>query len=149
MKGCTITRTGHASRRCRGNALLDMALVMPVLLMLSFGAIEYGYALFIKHSLQGAAREGARVATLPGATAADVQAAVDQTMLIAGFGPTKYTRPALIEPSNWSTAGAGMQVRVTVHTTWGTVGVRVLPTYLGGISSEKQLRAATAMRREG
>ena len=150
MKGPIIDPPASAWHcRRRGNALLDMALVMPVLLMLSFGAIEYGYAMFIKHSLQGAAREGARAAIVPGATAADVQAAIDQTMQISGFPPTKYTRPAVIEPSNWASAGAGTQVKVTVQTTWGTVGIHVLPTYLGGISSGKQLVAATAMRREG
>ena len=41
-----------------GNAILDMALVLPLLIGLTFGAVEYGYALYIKHSLQAAVREG-------------------------------------------------------------------------------------------
>ena len=47
----------HTSRRIRfrsGNAVLDMALVMPLLIGLTFGACEYGYALYVKHSLQAA-----------------------------------------------------------------------------------------------
>ena len=39
------------SRRIRfrsGNAVLDMALVMPLLIGLTFGACEYGYALYVK-----------------------------------------------------------------------------------------------------
>src|SRR3954470_18004245 len=94
----------QTSRRTRprfrsGNAVLDMALVMPILIGLTFGAVEYGFALYIKHSLQAAAREGARVAVVSGATATDVQTAVDASMLAAGFAQAKYTRPPTIEYS--------------------------------------------------
>src|SRR3954463_9405041 len=81
-----------------GNAVLDMALVLPLLIALTFGAVEYGYALYIKHSLQAAAREGARAAIVSGATATDVQNAVDSSMLAAGFAQTKYTRPPTVTP---------------------------------------------------
>src|SRR3954471_13314492 len=91
------------SSRLRGNAVLDLALVMPVLLALTFGAMEYGYALYLKHTLQGAAREGARAAVVSGATAADVQAAVDNAMSAAGFAPAKYIRPPTITAATSTT----------------------------------------------
>jgi len=139
-----------------GNAVLDMALVMPILIGLTFGAVEYGFALYIKHSLQAAAREGARVAVVSGATATDVQTAVDASML-AGFAQAKYTRPPTIEystngtswSSSWTSAVAGNSIRVTVSTTWGTAGCKVLPNYLGGIPLTKTLSGATTMRKEG
>src|SRR4051812_6778337 len=84
------------TRRVRfrsGNAVLDMALVLPLLIMITFGAVEYGFALYLKHSLQSAAREGARAAIVAGATATNVQDAVDASMLAAGFAQAKYTRP--------------------------------------------------------
>jgi Flp pilus assembly protein TadG len=133
----------------RGNAVLDMALVMPLLIGLTFGAVEYGYALYIKHSLQSAAREGARAAIVAGATAANVQQAIDDSMAAAGFAQSKYTRPPTISPSNWNAAAAGTTITVSVSTSWGTAGVSVLPTYLGGISSSKTLTGATTMRKEG
>src|SRR4051812_28702270 len=109
------------SSRFRGNAVLDLALVMPVLLALTFGAMEYGYALYLKHTLQGAAREGARAAVVAGATAADVQTAVDNAMSNAGFAQAKYTRPPTISAMNggsavspWNTAPMGAQITVTV-----------------------------------
>ncbi len=154
----TMRQTISRVRRSRrGNTVLDMALVMPVLLMLTFGAMEYGYALYIKHTLQGAAREGARAAIVSGATAANVQDAVDSAMLAAGFAQSKYTRPPTIEYStngttwstSWTSAVAGNTIRVTVQTTWGTAGFRVLPSYLGGIATSKVLNSATAMRKEG
>ena len=147
-------KTRHIKRSNRmrfrsGNAVLDMALVMPLLIALTFGAVEYGFALYIKHSLQAAAREGARAAVVSGATATDVQTAVDSSMLAAGFAQSKYTRPPTIAPSGWATASAGTTVTVTVSTTWGTAGCKVLPNYLGGIPTTKTLSGATTMRKEG
>jgi Flp pilus assembly protein TadG len=142
------------SNRLRGNAVLDLALVMPVLLALTFGAVEYGYALFLKHTLQGAAREGARAAVVSGATAQNVQDAVDGAMSAAGFVQSKYTRPPTIVASNpattpWTNATAGAQITVTVSASWGTAGVHVLPTYLMGIPNTKIITGATTMRKEG
>jgi len=135
--------------RRSGNAVLDMAFVLPILLMLTFGAVEYGYALFIKHSLQAAAREGARAAIVAGATAADVQKAVDDSMLACGFAQTEYTRPPTIIPAGWATSSAGTTITVTVQTTWATAGISLLPTAMGGIGPTKQLTGATTMRKEG
>jgi Flp pilus assembly protein TadG len=156
MKLISTTTTRHPSRRIQGrrrfrsgNAVLDMALVMPLLIGLTFGAVEYGYALYIKHSLQSAAREGARAAIVAGATAANVQQAVDDSMAAAGFAQSKYTRPPTISPANWPAAAAGTTITVSVTTSWGTAGISVLPTYLGGISSGKTLTGATTMRKEG
>ena len=146
--GKRLPRRRHPGRRS-GNAVLDMALVMPLLIMLTFGAVEYGYALYLKHTLQGAAREGARAAIVAGATATSVQQAVDEAMAAAGFAQSKYTRPVSIEPSNWAATAAGQTIKVTVQTTWGTAGVNCLPTVLGGIGPAKVLQGATTMRKEG
>jgi Flp pilus assembly protein TadG len=140
----------RASFRNRsGNAVLDMALVMPVLIYLTFGACEYGYALYVKHSLQAAAREGARAAIVSGAAATDVQTAVDNSMLAAGFAQATYTRPPTVSPSGWASSAAGTTIQVTVSTTWGTIGVHLLPTAMGGIGSSKAMSGSTTMRKEG
>src|SRR5215211_6661755 len=142
-------RPSRILRPRSGNAVLDMALVLPLLIALTFGAVEYGYALYIKHSLQAAAREGARAAIVAGATATEVQTAVDSSMAAAGFAQTKYTRPPTISPAGWTTAAAGTTITVSVTTSWGTAGISVLPSYLGGISSSKTLTGSTTMRKEG
>ena len=147
---CCSRPVRRASWRNRsGNAVLDMALVMPVLIYLTFGACEYGYALYCKHSLQAAAREGARAAIVSGAVASDVQTAVDSSMLASGFAQSKYTRPPTITPSGWASSAAGTTVQVTVNTTWGSIGVHLLPSGMGGISNSKALSGATTMRKEG
>jgi len=144
-----VRRRRTSSRRPTGNALLDLAFVLPILLGLTFGAVEYGYAIYVKHALQGAAREGARRAIIAGATQAQVQAAVDDSMQQAGFPQSKYIRPATITPANWASSTGGTSVRVEVRGVWSTIGVSVLPPVLGGIEPSKELKANQAMRKEG
>ena len=56
-----IYKNNTRARKLRcGNAIVEMALLLPVLIGLTFGAAEYGYAMYVKHTLQGASREGAR-----------------------------------------------------------------------------------------
>lgn len=52
----------------RGNALIEMAFVMPLLLLLSVSVFEFGRAFQYWQVLTNAAREGARIAVLPGTT---------------------------------------------------------------------------------
>lgn len=62
-------------RSDRGAAMVEMAFMMPILLMLTVGAIEFGRGYNAKIELTGAAREGARALAL-GKTSAEAQAAV-------------------------------------------------------------------------
>src|SRR5688572_7841610 len=52
------------NRHDRGAAAVEMALVMPLLLMLIFGIIEFGLLLTAQIGVTEAAREGARAATV-------------------------------------------------------------------------------------
>ena len=45
-----------------GAAAVEFALVLPVLLLLVFGMIDFGRLLFTRNNLQSAVREGARIA---------------------------------------------------------------------------------------
>lgn len=57
-------------RRGRGQALVELALVFPILAMLVFGIISLGIGVFYQQQLTNAAREGARFASIHSATAA-------------------------------------------------------------------------------
>ena len=48
------------SRRSRGQALVETALVLPIFFLLVFGLIDIGRAVFIYNSLAEGSREGAR-----------------------------------------------------------------------------------------
>ena len=83
MSGTSLVQSRRGGRR--GNALLDAALVLPILLSLTFGTVEYGYFFFVKHSLQGAAREGCRVGIVPSSDNTQVSQAVAAKCLEDGL----------------------------------------------------------------
>lgn len=129
---------------------MDMALVLPILLSLAFGTVEFGHFFWIKHNLQAAAREGARASIVPTATNQNVIDAVKLSMDAAGIPQANYT-VAITDTSatpvaiNVATVVAGTPIKVTVSASWGTVGMRPL----GVISSSKTVIGATVMRKEG
>jgi len=56
----------NASPRCeRGQGLAELALALPVAMLLVVGALEFGRFLMIRQVVITAAREGARTAILP------------------------------------------------------------------------------------
>ncbi|MBI5441579.1 MAG: pilus assembly protein [Deltaproteobacteria bacterium] len=65
-----------ASRREKGAALVEFGLVLPLLLLILLGTIEFGLLLYNRQVLTNAAREGARfgiVAATPRVPAADIR----------------------------------------------------------------------------
>jgi Flp pilus assembly protein TadG len=60
----------------RGQALLETAMVLPIILLISVGIFEFGRVYQTVQVLTNAAREGARVAVLADSTPEDVRARV-------------------------------------------------------------------------
>ncbi|WP_051292914.1 TadE/TadG family type IV pilus assembly protein [Citrifermentans bremense] len=48
----------------KGQAMVELALLLPLLLLIVFGITEFGRAFYIKNALTNAAREGARRASV-------------------------------------------------------------------------------------
>ncbi len=63
-------------RNQRGAALLETAITLPLILLVSVGIFEFGRAYQVQQVLTNAAREGARIAVLPGYTDAQVTSVV-------------------------------------------------------------------------
>jgi Flp pilus assembly protein TadG len=125
-----------------------MTLVLGLLLSLTFGAVEFGHYFFVKNTLQGAAREGARAAIPAAATNADVQVAVNNSLKAAGFSVSKYTikirNAADTADVNVATQPAGAGILVRVSGAWGTVGIRPM----GMIDAKNYVKGAAVMRKE-
>ena len=130
----------------RGGAVLETALVMGLLVMLSFGTAEYGYFFFVKNMVTGAAREGARAAVPATATNSSVTTAIANVMTASHIPSSAYT--VTLSPSDVTTATTGTAISVTVACSWGTVGVTPLPVSMGGIPATKQVSVTEVMRRE-
>ena len=151
MTRLTPARSRNRARalpgRRRGATILEMALTLVVLLNLTFGSIEFGYFFFVKNSVQGAAREGARAAITPTGANSDVTAAVNSALTSAGLRTADFTTTVKVNNAvaNANTATAGQMVEVSVQASWGTVGLRPL----GLIGATKPVRGAATMRKEG
>ncbi|HVT89918.1 MAG TPA: TadE/TadG family type IV pilus assembly protein [Tepidisphaeraceae bacterium] len=135
-------------RRRRGNAVLDAALVLPILLSLTFGTVEYGYFFFVKHSLQGAAREGCRAAIVPSTTTTTpVIQAMAASLYAAGLNTSTLTLDNKYDISHTTsvTPGTGNPITVEIDVAWSSIGVRPL----GLIGGTKIVKGVTVMRKEG
>lgn len=102
-----ITRTTSKEFRCRrGTALVEFAVISPVLLMLLVGSIEVGRGINVKNRCAEAARAGARVFSMRSTKGeADVRAMVDQIMSESGlteysiaFDPAPSSNIAQLDP---------------------------------------------------
>jgi Flp pilus assembly protein TadG len=141
--------------------VLDAALVFPILLSLTFGTIEYGYYFFVKHTLQGAAREGCRAGIVPTGSAGTgdntaVTTAIAQYLQGAGLNSgsttldSKYTLKIeypLGTAMNAGSLSTGSALYVTIQASWGTIGQGFRPLAL--INSSKTVSGVAVMRKEG
>ena len=145
-------------RSRRGNAVLDAALVFPILLSLTFGTVEFGYYFYVKHTLQGAAREGCRAGITPTGADTDVNTAILNSLKAAGMMPanaavidtTKFTvkiESPLGTTISSASLSTGSTLFVTVQGQWGVLGSGFRPLAL--IGTAKTVVGTTAMRKEG
>jgi Flp pilus assembly protein TadG len=80
----------------RGQAVVEFALVLPLVLIMVISVFEFARAWNIQQVLTDAAREGARVAVVghgfgksPTTVEAEVNAVVDNAVSVAGIDPSK------------------------------------------------------------
>lgn len=105
-------------RRRRGAAALEFALVLPLLLVLVLGAIDWGYYFFVEQVVVNAAREGARVGTLQSnATLAD---ALDNAQVACNFFITQAGLNSSLATCT-PTTGPGPSIVVTASYTTGSL----------------------------
>ena len=124
--------TKRTARGARGAALVEMAIVLPLLLLFTLGLMEYGWVFLRVSQITMAARHGVRTAVRPGATDADVTAAVSSMMTQAGLQNSGYT---LTHTDLGVAVGQPVTVQISVDysklTLTGT-GLVPLPTQLQG-----------------
>ncbi|MCG8409186.1 MAG: pilus assembly protein [Phycisphaerales bacterium] len=93
-----VRRNRHTRR---GATTVEVAVMAPVMLLMMLGFMEVANAFMLKHTVTLAADQGGRAASLPGATLADVNAAVDEAMGAAGLeGYATRSNLDLTDPEN-------------------------------------------------
>jgi Flp pilus assembly protein TadG len=84
-----------SSRNEKGQAVIELALTLPLLLLVVFGIFDFGFMFQRYEVVTNAAREGARVGVLPGYGVTDAQNRALDYLTAAGLGgPTVTTRSA-------------------------------------------------------
>ncbi|MCC7338808.1 MAG: pilus assembly protein [Pirellulaceae bacterium] len=73
-----------SSRSRRGTVTVEFALCVSIFFMFVFGMLELSRFIYVQHSVQMVAYEGARAGVTPGATADDVRARVANLMQACG-----------------------------------------------------------------
>jgi hypothetical protein len=140
----------------RGNSLVEFALVLPLLLLVFAGIVDFGFLFQRYEVITNAAREGARIAVLPGYEAGDVQARVldyvqEGLSMSAGDAGLAVGTP-LVEPVTLA-GGSGAPIlatRVTVNFTYNylILGPIVRLATGGTWTPSITIAARSTMRRE-
>ncbi len=139
----------HRSSR-RGQSVIEFAFVLPLLLLLTFGIIEFGFFVYNKQIITNAAREGARlgiIATQPRvpATGADsiesiVQGYCSTHLVTFGNANSPVTNVTGYAPN--ATFGSDLSVRVQYQYTF------IFFPLLLGQSTVSSVEAVAVMRYE-
>ena len=94
-----------------------MALVLPILLLLSLGALRYGWLFLKAQEITNATRYGARVAIRPNATIEDdVEPAIENLMAAAGMAKAISDYEVTFDPEDiFPEVGGEVTVKMLVY----------------------------------
>lgn len=139
-------RGGHKGRR-RGQSLVEFVLILPVLLILLFGIIEFGLLLYNKQVITNASREGARygiVSRSPRRSVDEIRAVVNDYCgnHLVTSGSTVPTTTVDPDPTG-GVFGDDLTVTVTFH-----YDFFALPSFITSLLGGTDLRAQTTMKYE-
>jgi len=125
----------------RGLALVEGSIVMLLLILITFGIMEYSWLFHRIQEMNSIARAGARQAVLPDSTLADVQTAMDT--LAVGYGIAGIT--TTVNPGDITVLTSGELITVTVEVAYTNVEL------VGGalFPMPDPLRASVTMAKEG
>ena len=126
---------------CKGAATVEAAILFPVLLLLTFGVIEYGWLFLNANLIANAARHGARIAIRASATNTQVMSSISDLMATANITGHQVT----ISPSDISSMDVGEVVRVDISVPWEQIAIINAPF----LPTPTNLHASVSMTKEG
>ena len=140
---------GRAGSSEQGAEVVELAVVLPVLLLLLMGVIDFGFLFQRYEVLTNAAMEGARVGSLPGyAIPADVTSRVQAYASSGGIDPATLNIEAI--PTTVAAPGGGTwpAVQVTVSHNYTMRYIGPIAAMFGGSTRTVTLRSRSTMRRQ-
>jgi Flp pilus assembly protein TadG len=141
----SMKRTRNPGRwNRRGTAVVEGAIVFPLLLLLTLGAIEYGWLFYNIQQITNAARQGARTAAVLNGTAAEGKSAIDTALsgTAVRAASSFYYDVNFVGPSGLTPALAVATVRINTSDIDFVNAPSLFPV-------PARLRAVVKMAREG
>jgi Flp pilus assembly protein TadG len=137
-----MQRTANRSRTGeRGTALIEFALIFPLLLLLTVAAVDFGRAFFVKNVVEQAAREGVRLRAVTSSSDSSLVRTRVQNVL----GPANVTLSGLTITG----PDATRQVKVVVTTQFNWIFPGVFNVFGAGFTNPMTLTGQAVMRNEG
>ncbi len=141
-------------REYRGAAAVEFALLLPILLIILFGVIEFSIIMYDKHMITNASREGARQGIVFRAAAdgtydplnlADIQNVVNSYLgsNLISFQPGNATIAA-----SWADDPSKLEDKLLTVTVNYTYNWLVIPNFIADLAGGLNLSAVTVMRME-
>lgn len=132
----------------KGAAAVEFAIILPLLLILLFGMIEFGFILYDKAMITNASREGARAGIVfaPGGISdAEIRSVVKDycSDYMITFGEDSITDDDIDITPVVRNSGDNLTVNVMY-----TYDFLVLPNFVAGIVGNMNVSAQTIMRME-
>ena len=118
----------------KGQSLVEFALVVPILLILVLGIVEFGRAWMTKNILTGAAREAVRAAVVGG----NGVARGDNVLLSANLPPST------VVTDDTDTEGKPLKIATVTY----VYNFLTIVNFLPGIPDNITLTSTTTMRKE-
>ena len=138
--GAGVLRLGRSRRVRRGAAVVELAVVTPIMLTMVFGVMEFGWMFMVQETITNATREACRVGVLQGTTEEEIRTRFAEAM--ENTGVTVTTDTLAIE---MATADDPV-VTVTASVPYSEVSLG-LGSWLG--LSDGTLGSMCSMRKEG
>ncbi len=134
-------RRGNGGAR-RGGALVEFAMVLPVVMLLLFATIEFASIFYVRHNMVKAARAGARAAAVQDGTVEQARAIVERNL--EDIPNVNFTISIRVPPD-----GAPDDRDVTVEVTAPIREAALVRGNPFGLLNDAVIRSSVTMRKEG
>ncbi|KAB0666539.1 pilus assembly protein [Oryzomonas japonica] len=111
----------HRIRGSKGQALVELALILPILLLLILGVIEFGRAFYMKNTLTNAVRHAARKAAVNTSWNQNSIRFWTYSAVPASWGNTSVITLAQSSPASPPSSGSGADITVTAKLKFNTI----------------------------
>ena len=144
----TVTRRLPRLGGERGAELIEMAVALPLLLLVTMGIVDFGFLFQRYMVLTNAAMEAARIAVLPGYSATDIRQRASAYAQAGGVpGTVTVTSASVSLPSPAGGSGPGVRGVVSHEYRYRYIGP-VLGLFGGTSLDSVRLTAQSTVRRQ-